>query len=209
MNATRSPHAFRTSQQTNRRLWLAVCAVAVPLGVALGLLVVPTGHVSPRIPGAAAFSWLHPEAPPRGWGLAATRAGATLAYPPGWHTIHTDPGTASAAPDGAGGAFAGYLNATPRAGEETLANWSRFRVAHVSAEGARFVRLEAAATGLRFRSASGSCVIDSYSTSKAHFREIACIVAGTNTTVVVAAAPVADWAQKAAFLDRAIASFST
>jgi hypothetical protein len=51
-------------------------------------------------------------------------------------------------------------------------------------------------------------VIDSYSTSKRRFREITCIVSGARgATVVVAAAPAADWAQKAAVLERAVASF--
>ena len=106
--------------------------------------------------------------------------------------------------------MAGYLNATPPGGDETLSNWSRFRVAHVAEEGARHVRLEAAAGGLHFRAGHGSCVIDSYTTSRAPFREIACIVAGARaTTVVVAAAPTRTWPQQSAVLERAVASFTT
>jgi hypothetical protein len=184
-------------------------AAAVALGVTLGVVALSAGRGSRHGAGAPAFTWLAPDSQPRGWKRAATRTGATLAYPPSWWEIHTDPGTASTAPAGRGGVFAGYLNATPRSGEETLANWSRFRVAHVAAEGARDVRLEAASTGLRLRSAAGSCVIDSYSTPKTRFREIACIVAGARaTTVVVGAAPVAVWAQKVALLERAVASFN-
>lgn len=53
-------------------------------------------------------------------------------------------------------------------------------------------------------------MIDSYSNSKARFREIACIVAGHRaTTVVVAAAPAAGWARQSAVLEQAVASFTT
>ena len=52
-----------------------------------------------------------------------------LAYPPGWTPIKTDPGTASVALLGGGERIDGYLNATPRQGNETLADWSRFRPA--------------------------------------------------------------------------------
>jgi len=50
-----------------------------------------------------------------------------LPYPPGWTPIKTDPGTASVALLGGGKRIDGYLNATPRQGNETLADWSRFR----------------------------------------------------------------------------------
>jgi hypothetical protein len=66
------------------------------------------------------------------------------------------------------------------------------------------------ASGLQFRAGHGSCVIDIYSTTRARFREIACIVAGARaTTVVVAAAPTRTWAQQSALLERAVASFTT
>jgi hypothetical protein len=200
--------ALRTRGHSKRAPRPTALAAVAAIAFALGVVVLVTARQLRPGPRASAFGWVHPATQPRDWKLAATRSGASLAYPPGWREIQTDPGTASAAPAGVHGVFTGYLNATPRSGEETLANWSRFRVAHVGAEGARSVRLEAAATGLHFRSAEGSCVIDSYSTSKARFREIACIIAGAHgTTVVVAAAPVAAWAQKVALLERAVASF--
>jgi hypothetical protein len=116
----------------------------------------------------------------------------------------------SAAPAGRRGVFAGYLNATPRSGSETLANWSRFRIRHVAAEGGRAVRLIASAVMLPFLGGHGSCVLDAYTTPRTRFREIACIVAGTHgTTVVVAAAPVARWRMAAPVLERAVASFSS
>jgi hypothetical protein len=105
----------------------------------------------------------------------------------------------------------GYLNATPRQGTETAANWSDFRVGHNRDEGDRDVRLLAAAAGLRFRSGSGSCVIDSYRTETGNpYREIACIVSGRSaTTVIVASAPPSRWAEEAPMIERAINGFTT
>jgi len=187
-------------------MWSALAALVALLVP----IVVAAVHRSPGTPAPTAFSWLRPAGEPAGWNVATTPSGATLAYPPGWHEIESDSGTVSAAPPGPRGAFRGYLNATPRSGSETLANWSRFRVAHVADEGAHDVRLATTATGLRFRTGRGSCVIDSYSTAKVRFREIACIVAGPHrTTVVVAAAPSDNWAGQARLLEHAVASFAT
>ena len=131
-----------------------------------------------------------------------------LAYPPGWTPIKTDPGTASVALLGGGERIDGYLNATPRQGNETLADWSRFRPQHNEGEGDRGERLVAATTDARFRSGRGACVIDTYTTSKASYREIACLVSGPGSSaVVVAAAPTALWDQQAATLQRAVSSF--
>ena len=70
------------------------------------------------------------------------------------------------------------------------------------------MRLVDSANDLTFRSGRGSCVIDSYATSKAVYREIACLVAGPNSrAVVVAAAPAALWHDQAATLHRAVSSF--
>ena len=160
----------------------------------------------------ASFAWLRPAAVPADWkvGTLPSRT-AGLAYPPGWRPIRTDPGTFSAALMGAHDRIRGYLNATPQSGAETLANWSRFRPAHNGEEGDRKVISEASASGLRFRSGTGSCVIDRYATTTdARYREIACIVRGERgTTVVVAAAPPADWTELAPQLERAVSSFST
>jgi hypothetical protein len=131
-----------------------------------------------------------------------------LAYPPGWTSIKTDPGTASAALLGGGERIDGFLNVTPRQGNERLADWSRFRPQHNQGEGDRRVRLLAATTTARFRSGRGACVIDTYTTSKASYREIACLVSGPGSSaVVVAAAPTALWDQQAAKLQRAVSSF--
>jgi hypothetical protein len=162
-------------------------------------------------PAADAFAWLRPAQPPTGWKVARLPSGAAdLAYPPAWRPIRTDPGTVSAALRGTHGRIRGYLNATPQSGDETLANWSRFRPAHNREEGDRAVVTEAAATRLRFRAGTGSCVVDRYATASARYREIACLVHGSRaTTVVVAAALPHDWARLAPALRRSIASFST
>jgi hypothetical protein len=191
-------------ERGSRRAALATAVAALAFAFALAAL-------APADPApATAFTWAHPTSTPAGWRLAATPSGASFAYPTAWRTIESDPGTVSAAPAGPRPAFRGYLNATPQAGGETLANWTRFRIAHVAAEGAHDVRLDGAAHGLSFPGgATGSCVIDSYSTDVTRFREIACIVAGRSTTVVVAAAPVAGWARHAPLLELAVSSFET
>ena len=202
--------ATGTSRRDARRARRIMWSAAAALVVLLVPIVVAVVHRSPGTPAPTAFSWLQPADEPAGWNVAMTPSGATLVYPPAWREIPTDSGTVSAAPPGPRGAFRGYLNATPRSGSETLANWSHFRVAHVADEGAHDVRLAAAATGLHFRTGRGSCVIDSYSTAKLRFREIACIVAGPRTTtVVVAAAPSDHWSAQAPLLERAVAAFAT
>jgi hypothetical protein len=186
----------------------ALLAAAALLAMVASVAAAAVHKPAPAPP--AAFAWLRAGGAPAGWHVAVTPSGARLPYPPGWRRIESDPGTVSAAPAGPRGAFRGYLNATPQSGAETLANWSRFRVHHVAGEGATHVRLEAAGHGLAFRGGHGSAVIDSYSTSRARFREIAAIVTGKRgTTVVVAAAPVAHWAAMAPVLERAVESFTS
>jgi hypothetical protein len=200
---------METSSKRARVLRRAILPGAAALAATVAIVVAAGAH-QPLARVAYAFAWLAPAPVPGGWHVAVTRSGARLAYPVNWRKIETDRGTVSAAPAGPGGSFTGYLNATPLGGDETLSNWRRFRVAHVAEEGARHVRLEATAGGLRFRAGHGSCVIDSYSTTRARFRELACIVAGTRaTTVVVAAAPLDGWSQQSALLERALASFTT
>lgn len=178
--------------------------LAAALVVAAAIAAVSVGGGS----GASAFAWLRPAPAPAGWHPARTPGGATFAYPPGWRAIETDPGTASAALVKRG-LIAGYLNATPRDGGETLANWSRFRPAHDREEGDRDVRLLSSASGLRFRAGHGSCVIDRYSTSRTTYCEIACLVAGPHrSTVIVAAAPDSLWGRQAPTLERAVSTFT-
>jgi hypothetical protein len=184
---------------------LAAAAVVLFVGVGVG-----GGGQSGHRHASGPFAWLHPTPAPAGWKVARTARGGILAYPPGWKPIKTDPGTASVALLGPGGRINGFLNATPKQGTETLANWSRFRPAHNREEGDRNVRLVASARDLTFRGGRGSCVIDTYTTSKATYREIACLVSGrTSRAVIVAAAPVELWNSQAATLQRAVSSFAT
>jgi hypothetical protein len=181
---------------------VAAAAALLIVGVSSG-----GGHSRQR-PASGAFEWLHPATPPAGWKTVAIPSGATLAYPPGWKPVKTDPGTASVALLSGGDHFDGFLNATPKSGTETASNWSRFRPDHNRGEGNRDVRLLASAENLTFRSGRGSCVIDTYTTSKTTFREIACLVSGPRSTaVVVAATPNAGWEHQAPPLEQAISSF--
>jgi hypothetical protein len=191
----------------SRRLLVAAAPIVAVIGV-WGGAADAGASVDTQAP---AFRWLHPQPPPQGWKLARLPSGAaTFAYPKTWRPIRTDPGTASVALLGPGRNIRGYLNLTPRQGAETLANWASFRIEHLGDEGSRDVRLIASAHGLSFRSGHGTCVIDSYRTSRARYREIACLVAGTRTrSVIVGAARSSTWAQQAETIERAIAGLRT
>jgi hypothetical protein len=199
---------------TARRKTIAM-ATAVAFLALVAVAVAARGGRGPRPPArsdGAAFAWLHPGVVPAGWTARRLPGSpARLPAPPGWRPAAGDPGTGTMMSRGPSGRIVGYLNATPRQGAETAANWSAFRVAHNREEGDRDVRLLASAADLRFRSATGSCVIDSYlTTSGKRFREIACIVSGRSaTTVIVAAAPPSHWAIEAPVLERAVSSFTT
>jgi hypothetical protein len=156
-----------------------------------------------------AFAWLHPAPPPARWPLVHLIGTTTLAYPPTWHRIHSDPGTVSAALlDPRSAAVLEYLNATPQQGQETLQNWATFRPDHDREEGDSHVQLLASARGLPFRNGRGSCVIDRYRTPRTRYQEIACLVHGSRgTSVVVAAALASAWRRSAPVLERAVSAF--
>jgi hypothetical protein len=72
------------------------------------------------------------------------------------------------------------------------------------------VRVLAAARALRFGFGRASCVIDTYGTSRAPYREIACLVQGArHSTVIVAAATMAAWPGERTQLERAVQTFRT
>jgi hypothetical protein len=200
------------------RHWIAIftAAAVVVAAVLVASNRGSTGASAPQVRPPAvhptAFGWARPTGVPASWAtLPLPNSPARLPIPSGWHPAESDRGTRTAELKGASGQIDGYLNATPQQGQETLANWAKFRIDHNGEEGDRNVRLIAAASGLRFRKATGSCVLDSYVTSSAHrYREIACILAGRSaTTVIVAAAPPRRWAAEAPALERAITSFTT
>jgi hypothetical protein len=135
--------------------------------------------------------------PSSGWKELRLRSGVGLPYPSSWTTIHSDPGTASAALFDPSGTIRAYLNVTPAVAEETLAHWTTFRLHHNAEEGDRSVTRVAAPTGVSFGSARASCVIDDYTTSRTSYRELACLVDpphGGGGTVLVAAAEPGAWA---------------
>jgi hypothetical protein len=195
----------------SRRATVAIGATAVAL-IVLGVFVGLTpGDQRSQGPPAGAFAWLRPAPPPADWNVTRISGGATLSYPPGWKSLKTDPGTATAGllRGGDEDDIVGYLNATPRQGEETLENWASFRPDHNRDEGDRSVHLIASSTGLPFRGGHGSCVIDDYTTSRATYREIACFASGAGSSaVVVAAAPTSSWHQQEATLRRAVSAFA-
>jgi hypothetical protein len=162
-------------------------------------------------PARAPFAWLRPRPTPSDWLVARLSSGASIAYPRGWRAIAGDRGTVSAALLDGAGRYLGYLNLTPRQGEERAASWASFRVRHNSAEGERGVALGAEASGLRFRAATGTCVQDAYTTaSGTRYEEIACLVAGSRvSTVVVGAAPEPMWPRERATIERAISAMSS
>ena len=187
-------------------------AIALVLALAGAAALAGCGSSSPPPAGPEAFGWLHPSSPPDGWQQSRLPdRSATLAYPSGWRPIPSDPGTVTAALRAPDGEIRGYLNATPQQGEETLDNWASFRPEHNGEEGDEDIRTVASASGLRFRGAHGSCVIDSYTSSSGHdYREIACLVAGQSArTVIVGAAPPEQWQRQAPAIERAISSFLT
>jgi hypothetical protein len=148
---------------------------------------------------------------PAGWHLLTLPdRTAVLAFPPSMHRVSGDGGTVSAAELSASGAYLMYLNATPKQGNETLSGWPEFRIDHVAEEEHTTPRLIAASHGVRFLGGRGSCVIDTYVTKvKAnHYTEIACYVQGkTSSSVIIGAAPTADWARASGPLMRAVAAF--
>jgi hypothetical protein len=159
----------------------------------------------------AAFSWLAARPAPANWHQASLPGGAAvLSYPPSLHAGSGDRGTVTADLTANSGTVLAYLNVTPRQGNETLADWTTFRLGHQREDDARSARLDSAATGLAFRGGTGSCVIDDYLTKTGanHYREIACYVQGAHhASVLIAAAPAADWGTYAGPLEQAVSAF--
>jgi hypothetical protein len=178
-------------------LGVAVLAMSVAARSRASARVATGGARAAGLPAAAVLSGLEPLPVPERWKSATIRSGAaTLSYPSNWRPIPGDSGTVTAALRDGAGRYAGYLNVTPRQGREQLARWAAFRTRRNAEDGDGQVHELAAAEGIGFTDARGSCVVDQYlSRAGAHlYRELACIVAGrTHTSVFVGAALVSDW----------------
>jgi hypothetical protein len=195
-------------------------ALAIPLAL-IGLLAIVAvalaagggSESKPRVGRhPAAFAWLHPATVPSGWRtVRLPGSDAGLSAPASWEPARSDPGTKTLVSRAPSGKIVGYLNATPRQGDEDAADWAGSRVAHNRGEGDREVRRLASARDLHFGSATGSCVIDYYLTTTGNrYREIACLVTGRSaTTVIVAAAPPSRWHSEGPLLRRAVNAFRT
>jgi hypothetical protein len=184
------------------RVWI-VSSLVLVASLCLGL-----SSASPANP--RPFRWLVPASAPTGWKHARLPAGgAVLWYPPSLSAIKGDRTSVSVATRDKSGRVLVYLNSTPQQGHENLGNWPQFRIAHDRAESTS-VHREAAAVGLGFLDAVGSCVIDHYITRyhANHYREIACFVQGNTTaSVVVGAALQSEWTRAAPLLERAISAY--
>ena len=157
------------------------------------------------------FLTLTPAAAPASWPRLALPDGtAVLSYPPSLRPVSGDKGAVTVARLGPAGSYALYLNATPRQGTENLQNWAAARLQHLHADETASARQDAAAGGVAFLGGTGTCVLDDYVTEIGahHYKEIACLVQGTSgASVVVAAAPAAQWTQAAPLLEQAIAAY--
>ena len=190
-----------------RRGWRALAAVGALAAIAVTVIVFAVPGRSP----SGAFPVLHPAAAPASWPhLGLPNGTAVLSYPPALRRITGDTDAVSAARLGPGGGFQLYLNATPRQGAERLQGWAAFRLSLLRSDDAVSAREISAAQGVKFRGGTGSCLIDGYVTRIGghHYDEIACLVQGrTGASVIIAAAPAADWAQARPLLLRAVAAY--
>jgi hypothetical protein len=171
-----------------------------------------TGLASPSVNVArAGYAWLVPARAPATWPHVRLGSGATMVYPPGWRVLAGDPHTATTALLDTRGHYLGYLNLTPRQGQEAQASWASFRPRHNVAEGEKDVTVMDSATGLRFRSGHGSCVRDAYTSStNTRYVEIACLVDGRRgSSVIVGAALSRRWAEERPVIERAISALTT
>jgi len=198
--------ATATSRAINRRWLVAVATAGLVGAAAAGAAIAPAHRSGSRAEnrGAGAgvlahggLASLRPQPAPAAWRHATIASGAaTVSHPPRWTAIPGDSGTVSFALRGRDGRYLGYLNVTPRQGEERPAGWAAFRVRRNAADEDTDVRTLASAEHVRFAGARGSCVIDDYvSRVGSHaYRELACLVTGAHSSsVFVGATLVPDW----------------
>lgn len=157
------------------------------------------------------FAWFQAGPAPAGWrSIELPDERAVLSVPPDAKQTESDPGSVSAAVTAPDGKLQVYFNATPQQGDESLANWSSFRLDHLADENASSAFPIAERTGMGFRGGRGSCVADSYVTRVGgnRYREIACLVTGTRaSSVLVVAAPAESWELYSPVLEQAVNSY--
>ena len=211
--------ATATSRAIGRR-WLVAIATAGLAGAAATGSAIALAHLSGsraenRSAGAGVLApgglaRVQPQPAPMAWARATIASGAaTVSHPQGWKAIPGDSGTVSFALRGGDGRYLGYLNVTPRQGEERLAGWAAFRVRRNAADEDTNVRALASAEHIRFAGAEGSCVIDDYISrvGSNRYRELACLVSGRHSSsVFVGATLVSDWPTLGAVVVRAASS---
>jgi hypothetical protein len=170
------------------------------------------GQESARHRTPAEFAWFHARATPGGWhSISLPDGNASLSYPGSLHALSGDKGTVSEGLTTKSGTVLVYLNVTPKQGGETLRNWPGFRVGHLLDDDASAAAMTGQATGLAFHGGTGSCVLDAYTTKAGanHYREIACFVQGSHgASVLVAAAPAADWGTYAGLIETAVSAYA-
>lgn len=162
-------------------------------------------------PPASGFGWLRPHPAPAGWVRARLpHQAAALSYPAWLHHQPGDAGTVTVGLNSRTGTVLAYLNVTPQQGDESLRDWSGFRLAHLREDGDRAVRLDARSSAVAFPGGRGSCVMDDYTTRMHgnHYREIACFVrAAGHGSVLVAATAATEWQQYGGVLERAVSAY--
>ena len=98
----------------------------------------------------------------------------------------------------------------PRHGAERLQNWAAFRLRLLRSDDAVSAHQISAAQEVKFRGGTGSCLIDGnvIRIGGHHYDEIACLVQGqTSASVIIAAAPAAEWTQAPPLLLQAVAAY--
>jgi iron(III) transport system ATP-binding protein len=205
--ATATPTA-RASWWGRRRLVLGAAVLAFVVIAAAAATTSLFGLTASK---ASPFGWLKASAPPIGWKrLELSNGAGVMFYPPSLQQGHSDTGAVTAEALDLAGHPTAYLNATPRQANEQVSTWPTFRLA-TQRRGERSVQEIARGYGLSFRGGQGSCLTDIYVTrakNRNSYREIACYVVGrTHGSVIVAAAPPADWKQESKLLEQAISAY--
>jgi hypothetical protein len=190
---------------------LAAAVVAAALTAAVTRQAHPPRAVQTRPAQSRGFPTLTAAPAPVTWRRLTLPDGtAVLSYPPSLQPIAGDDDAVSVARRSRAGAYLLYLNATPRQGTENSQNWAAARLQNLRAEHATSARQDAAASGVPFLGGTGSCVLDDYVTKIGahHYEELACLVQGrSGASVIVAAAPTAQWTRAASLLEQAVAAY--